>query len=317
MLEYLHNHKDFSSLIRILAEEKNMEPGLIEKDYWIMHVLHGLKKQGFQFELKGGTSLSKGYKIIHRLSEDIDIHIKPPTKLEINENPKNVNKNNAEKRKSFYDWLATEIKIPGITSIVRDTAFDEEIYYRSGGIRLHYENKVDKVEGMKEGILLEAGFDDVTPNSSMTISSWALDRAEELKVEIIDNRALDVICYHPGYTFVEKLQTIATKYRNYTDGEKKGVVNFMRQYYDVYCLLESENVLSFIGTKEYLAHKEKRFSKIDLEVPISKNEAFLLSSEKVRNEFAARYKTTAALYYEGQPDFEKLINRIAIHIEKL
>jgi len=316
MPEYLHNHKEFASLINILANERNIEPGLIEKDYWIMHVLYGLKKQGFQFELKGGTSLSKGYKLINRFSEDIDIHIKPDSKFEINENPKNTNKNNAAKRKAFYDSLAIEIKIPGITSILRDTAFDEETTYRSGGIRLNYENKVDKVGAMKEGILLEAGFDDVTPNKTITISSWAYDRAVESKVEIIDNRALDIICYHPGYTLVEKLQTIATKFRNEQSKGVKGV-NFMRQYYDVYCLLGSPEVIEFIGSEEYLAHKEKRFPTVDFEIPISKNEAFLLSSPEIRANFAARYKTTAALYYQGQPAFDELIERIAKHIEKM
>ena len=49
MPDYLHNHKDFSDLIKIVAEEKGIEPGLVEKDYWIMHVLYGLKKQKFQF----------------------------------------------------------------------------------------------------------------------------------------------------------------------------------------------------------------------------------------------------------------------------
>ena len=67
MSNYIHDHKDFAALINILAEEKKIEPGLIETDYWIMHVLFGLKKQAFHFELKGGTSLSKGFKIIDRL----------------------------------------------------------------------------------------------------------------------------------------------------------------------------------------------------------------------------------------------------------
>ena len=260
--------------------------------------------------------MSKGYKLINRFSEDIDIHIKPPEKFNINENPKNTNKNNAAKRKSFYDWLTAEIKVPGITSKVRDTAFDEETTYRSGGIRLHYENKVDKVGAMKEGVLLEAGFDDVTPNKTITISSWAYDKALESKVEIIDNRALDIICYHPGYTLVEKLQTIATKFRNEQTSGNKGV-NFMRQYYDVYCLLGSQEVLKFIGTPEYLKHKEKRFPTVDYEIPIHKNEAFLLSSKEIRADFTARYKTTAALYYQGQPTFDDLMERIAKHINKL
>ena len=76
MAGYLHQHPEFRELLRILESEIDIQAGLIEKDYWIMHVLHGLKSQGYDFELKGGTSLSKGYKIIERFSEDIDIHIK-------------------------------------------------------------------------------------------------------------------------------------------------------------------------------------------------------------------------------------------------
>lgn len=66
MPDYLHNHKDFAALLRIVGSEMNIEPGLVEKDYWIMHVLYGLKQQGYQFELKDGTSLSKEYGNIHR-----------------------------------------------------------------------------------------------------------------------------------------------------------------------------------------------------------------------------------------------------------
>ncbi len=317
MPDYLHNHKEFVALIQIVADEKKLELGLVEKDHWIMHVLYGLKKQGYEFELKGGTSLSKGYKLIHRFSEDIDIHIKPPTELGINENPKNTKPKNALKRKAFYDTLANEIKIPDIVAIVRDIEFDDRDYYRSGGIRLKYENKVDIVKGMKEGILLEAGFDDVTPNKTITISSWAYDRAIEANVDLIDNRAFDIACYHPGYTLVEKLQTIATKYRNEQNDKGKKGINFMRQYYDVYCLLESAEVVSFIGTEEYLIHKEKRFPKLDFEIPINKNEAFFLSSPEIRADFTARYKSSASLYYQGQPAFDDLIKRITIYIDRL
>ena len=171
MPDYLHNHKNFRDLLRIVGAELSIEPGLVEKDYWIMHVLYGLKNQGFQFELKGGTSLSKGYGIIHRFSEDIDIHIKPPVEMEINENPNNNKPKNIQKRKDFYDGLVNEIKVYGIISIVRDEEFDDKRQYRSGGIRLHYESLTEPVDGAKEAILLEVGFDTVTPNNPVTISS--------------------------------------------------------------------------------------------------------------------------------------------------
>jgi hypothetical protein len=147
----------YSNIFSLIgAEENSILPGLVEKDYWIMHVLWGLKLQNFQFELKGGTSLSKGYKIIDRFSEDIDIHIKSEASFGINENPKNSNPKNVQARKDFYDWLAQNLKIDGITSINRDHAFDDEIAYRSDGIRLNYQSKTGAIEGVKEGILFQS-----------------------------------------------------------------------------------------------------------------------------------------------------------------
>lgn len=315
--DYLHDHKNFSDLLHILEEETNIQAGLIEKDYWIMHVLYGLKKQGFDFELKGGTSLSKGYKIIDRFSEDIDIHIKPPANLNVDVNPSKIKAKSVESRKNYYDWLARSIKIDGIVSIKRDHAFDDMNYYRSGGIRLFYESKTTSIEGVKEGVLLETGFDTVTPNTKLTISSWAFDKAKEIEaIEIIDNRAFEINCYHPGYTFVEKLQTIATKFRQeQSDGIDRP--NYMRQYYDVYCLLGNEEVQKFIGTDEYEIHKRARFPKQDLVIPIAGNEAFLLDTPQLKEAFRKRYSNTAALYYRGQPDLDELLDRIKMYIDKL
>jgi hypothetical protein len=313
---YLHNHKDFASLLAILESETGIMAGLIEKDYWIMHVLYGLNELEFDFELKGGTSLSKGYQIINRFSEDIDIHIKPPLSFGINENPKNIKPNNVNARKSFYDWLATTIKIEGVISVDRDTAFDDLVYYRSGGIRLNYNSEIEKIEGVKQGILLEAGFDTVTPNKKITISSWAYERTKQASIDIIDNRALDVRCYHPGYTFVEKLQTIATKFRQ-EQADEKSRPNFMRQYYDIYCLLGNADVQRFVGTKEYEAHKLERFPKQDLITPLSENEALLLNDTDLRAEYRKRYEDTKALYYTGQPDFEEILKKIKDNLSRL
>ncbi|MBP4141984.1 nucleotidyl transferase AbiEii/AbiGii toxin family protein [Flavobacterium sp. P4023] len=316
MSDYLHNHKDFSALLRIVGQEMNIEPILVEKDYWIMHVLYGLKQLGFNFELKGGTSLSKGYKIIKRFSEDIDIHITPPAEMGINENPKNNKPRNIEARKKFYNWLADTIKMNGISSTERDTDFDDTEAYRSGGIRLYYNSYTEPMKGIKEGILLEAGFDKVTPNNTINISSWAYDKAVQQKVDVIDNRAIEIICYHPGYTFVEKLQTIATKFRQeQQSGEERQ--NLMRQYYDVFSLLKNEKVQGFIGTDEYKAHKIERFPKVDYNLPIVENEAFLLTDEELRNRFRSRYEKTAALYYNGQPNFDEMLAEISKWVGKL
>lgn len=314
---YLHDHPDFSDLLRIIGDEMSILPGLVEKDYWIMHVLYGLKELKYDFELKGGTSLSKGYGIIDRFSEDIDIHIKPPPFFNINENPNNTKPANIGARKKFYDWLATDIKIPGILSQRRDEIFDDPKYYRSGGIRLFYTTFTEPIEGVKDGILLEAGFDDVTPNHKLTISSWAYEKASKIsEINIIDNRAKEIICYDQGYTFVEKLQTIATKFRKEQSGDSERP-NFMRQYYDIYSLLDDPYVQSFIGTDAYHAHKKKRFPKADYEIPVNNNDAFLLADKDIRADFTKRYNSTAALYYKGQPPFDDLLKRIGEYIDRL
>ncbi|MGH9810231.1 MAG: nucleotidyl transferase AbiEii/AbiGii toxin family protein, partial [Terriglobia bacterium] len=67
---------------------------------------------------------------------------------------------------------------------------------------------------------------------------------------MIDNRAKGVPCYDPGYTFVEKLQTVSTKFRQ-QQVSKESPVGFMRHYYDIYSLLQRPEVQKFIGTEEY------------------------------------------------------------------
>lgn len=313
---YLHEHPEFAGLLRILNQQTGIDEYLIEKDYWIMHVLHGLKKHGFQFELKGGTSLSKGFKLIDRFSEDIDIHIQPPPALRINENPGNCSNKNVKARSDYFDWLASQIRIAGIVKVTRDHEFDNECF-TSAGIRLHYESKTLAIPGVKDGILLEAGFDKVTPNQTVDIGSWALDHALKTgEVKIADNTAKDIICYNPEYTFVEKLQTIATKFRV---EQKTGIEskNYMRQYYDVYCLLADERVRAFIGTEAYQQHKQLRFPKDDHAIAINANEAFLLSNPGIRQRFADRYNSTRGLYYQGQPAFSDILARIHQYIDLL
>src|SRR5882672_2156308 len=198
--DYLHNHKQFPDLIRIVAEQKGIDPALVEKDYWIMHCLYGLQKLGMKFELKGGTSLSKGFQIINRFSEDIDIRIDPPAELQVKTGRNQTKPTQVQSRKDFYDWLAKTIRIDGIDKVQRDTAFDNKDFF-SGGVRLFYKSFTEPVEDLKDGVLLEAGFDDVTPNAAKDISSWAYDYAAT-KVTIIDNRAKGVACYDPGHTLV-------------------------------------------------------------------------------------------------------------------
>jgi hypothetical protein len=170
------------------------------------------------------------------------------------------------------------------------------------------------VPDLKDGVLLEAGFDTVTPNVPKDISSWAYDYAAT-RVEIIDNRAFAVTCYLPGYTLVEKLQTISTKFRlQQKSGESPADV--MRHYYDVYCLLDRPEVQQFIGSDDYKAHKERRFRGGD-NPDITKNEAFILTDAAVRAEYKKAYAQTSGLYYRGKPAVSDILARIAANAARL
>lgn len=321
---YLHNHPNFKDLIELTAKEQGIyDPYLVEKDYWIMHCLYGLSMFGLKMELKGGTSLSKAYKVIHRFSEDIDIKIEPEESrvgFEVYFGKNHDRAKHRESKKNYFDWLALNLEgtIDGITSVVRDVSFDDE-KYRNGGIRLFYETRFTPVEGLKEGILLEVGFDKTTPNKQIDISSWAYDKGviSLPNKTLIDNRALQISCYDPRYTFVEKLQAVVTKYSFYKEGKKDGKlpVNFLRHYYDLYCLLELNEVKEFIGTSEYEDYKKERFRNYD--TAIKNCDGFTLKDANDREVFKLNYAKSSSLYYKGQVDFDKILSRFSEYLEKL
>lgn len=311
---FLHQHPIFDELISQLARSLKVYPYLVEKDYWLMHCLWGLQQQGWKFEMKGGTSLSKGYGIIDRFSEDIDIRFEPPAELELRTGKNHDKPAHLVARKAFFDWLSSHIQIPGLVGITRETDYDDRSY-RNGGIVLEYPSVTQQLAGAKSGILLEVGFDVTAPNSPRTISSWALDAALNAKIAVVDNRAVDVACYAPGYTFVEKLQTISTKFRKQQEAHDFPK-NFLRHYYDIYCLLGNEAVQTFIGTDAYHAHKQVRFPKADNQ-HIASNEAFLLSDPQTHALYQREYEKTEALYFKGQIPYGEILARIQQYIERL
>jgi hypothetical protein len=114
---------------------------------------------------------------------------------------------------------------------------------------------------------------------------------------------------------VEKLQTISTKFRKQQEtGDFP--VNFMRHYYDVYCLLKRSEVQAFIGTEAYKAHKQKRFPKADNQT-ITENEAFILSDPNTRALYKKAYADSNALYYTDKPTFEQILSAIEASAKRL
>jgi predicted nucleotidyltransferase component of viral defense system len=70
-------------LVEALAGDLGTTPGLVEKDWHFVRAIGAIAKvdpAGMLPAFSGGTSLSKGWELIKRFSEDIDFKVgEPPT----------------------------------------------------------------------------------------------------------------------------------------------------------------------------------------------------------------------------------------------
>lgn len=70
----LADRPDFREAIGAAAGELHIPAPIVEKDYWVTQALRASRESHpDDWILEGGTSLSKGYRLIQRFSEDIDV----------------------------------------------------------------------------------------------------------------------------------------------------------------------------------------------------------------------------------------------------
>jgi predicted nucleotidyltransferase component of viral defense system len=71
---------EVQALAQRLEDETGIPASHVEKDFWVTEVLRGVvveaTTQGVEVVFKGGTSLSKAFRIIERFSEDVDVLVR-------------------------------------------------------------------------------------------------------------------------------------------------------------------------------------------------------------------------------------------------
>jgi hypothetical protein len=74
---YTIDKEEKVAIFNAIATEKGMTPFAVEKDWWVSWTLEIIFRMDISKHLvfKGGTSLSKAWKLINRFSEDIDLAI--------------------------------------------------------------------------------------------------------------------------------------------------------------------------------------------------------------------------------------------------
>ena len=198
-MSFVHDDPDWVDLVTIVAASKGMPVGMIEKDYWVTHALWAILAQGFEVWFKGGTSLSKGFALIERFSEDIDVRIDAGTsglsdpKLSWrNEKPTGISE-----RDRWFDSLGAAFAIPSCETKRNPAGSDDRI--RSAWFEVNYPKRHtgSLPASMRPFVLLEVGRARVVPYVERALSSWVHDHLEATgEGSFTDNRPKNVRCIH-------------------------------------------------------------------------------------------------------------------------
>lgn len=173
-MKFVHDDSDFDALLRIVADKRKISVGLVEKDYWVTHVLWALQDAGFGLWFKGGTSLSKGFGLIDRFSEDLDLKLEPGVVpgIPAATDWKRESAKAVATREAHLRSLAAAVVIPGARVTLDEPLVDE--LWRSANIRVEYPgNHLESLSGvLKPFVLLEIGSARVTPFVACDMSAF-------------------------------------------------------------------------------------------------------------------------------------------------
>lgn len=217
----------------LAAAALGLSEELIEKDFWVTEVLRVLQTppDGIAVIFKGGTSLSKGFRLIRRMSEDVDI-------LLLGEGFSNTQRDQA--LQALTDQVAAHLGL---------TAGQERVERgRKMVTRFSYSDRPMLVGSA--GVLLELGFrGHPEPSRSVTMTSYLADYVatrrdrETIVYEELDPIRLDLLA--PERTLLEKIFALHVAATNFVANPDE-LSRLARYYYDVKMLLDNGNVCSSI-----------------------------------------------------------------------
>jgi hypothetical protein len=247
----LFEHPDFVQAILSAAEHfraEELRPALIEKDYYVTEALRIIAQTaGNKVMFKGGTSLSKGWNLIQRFSEDIDLFLDPrafdPT----------LGKRQVDREvKKLRDAVASH---PALALL------PDESRTSGGAGRADYFSYAQQFGGPGEvvnRVLLESGTASgrepkVTVELRSFLSRFLAETGATLDTEDEAPFLMDLL--HFRRTFVEKMFTIHSKIEICKrDGTQLGP--YARHYYDLYQLSMQQEVVDMLNSSEYATIKQ-------------------------------------------------------------
>jgi hypothetical protein len=299
-VKFLHEDPEWGDLLGIVASVTGKQVAFVEKDYWVTHALWALDVQGFDLWFKGGTSLSKGFSLIERFSEDLDLRLDAgrvpgltnPVLPWDDPNKKRRAKGTAE-RDLWFDALNATVDIPGCT--IRRNPLGSDDRVRSAWLEVLYPILHAELlpSEMRPFVLLEVGQARIVPSVQRSVSSWVHDhlRARGQLDGVVDNRPAAVRCVHPMVTCLEKLDAIARKFDNH-----KAAADFVRHYEDAAHIVEHRDSLPEfeLGLHGLVARLDDEDGK---RMPSSSHAAFNLTDDRRWHELEVAWGAIGPMYW--------------------
>jgi len=239
-------HQDqelFKELIDATALHLNLPYLYIEKDYWVTYVLKNLANSEYSdiAIFKGGTSLSKAYKIIERFSEDIDLAVITDGK-------------GSNEIKKLIKKIEVAILDDNFTALPKHEQNSKGSQFRK---TVHDYMKLEDGDfgHATESIILELNsFAHPHPFEAKEISTYISDFLLTTAPTMIEEYFLEpfnVNVLNYKRTFCEKISAVArASYES--DDEYTQLKEKIRHFYDIYFLMNEPEIDSFLYSNDFV-----------------------------------------------------------------
>jgi len=296
-MSFVHDDSEFRALLTQVSAETGIAAALVEKDYWITHSLWALHETRLAIWFKGGTSLSKGFGIIERFSEDLDLMIERGgvTTLPEVTNWASTNKGPTAQRRAFYEGLPAAFAIGGVS--VELDAQRQDKYARAADYVCRYPGAhvTGLPSAMSPFVRFEVGRARVVPFARMPITSFVHDHLARLGMsdDFADNRPRAVRCVHPIVTLLEKLDALSRRYSR----EAFEADGFVRHYEDAARIVLALDRLPPFETSPLALAEDMLAEKGIAALPSADDPSLVLDDTKKRASVERAYTKIAPMFW--------------------
>lgn len=321
-------------MIQAVSEAMKIDEVSAEKDWWVTATLYAVFHTSLSEYLlfKGGTSLSKGWNIINRFSEDIDLALSRDFFLKVKELSCATCTSNAQihnLREKAQDFLLGEFKqeladeFKEMDLDVKVTG-DNEVLDEHGTPRKVPHDKDPSVIYIQYPSLYDTATSYAVPTIKIEVSVLSMSepfemrRISSLVEQIYDGEDVDsdivqtVRTVSPTRTFLEKAFLLCEEYQK----EEPRTHRMTRHFYDLEKLMQTpygEKALSDASLYREIVEHRKKFYHVgyvnyDNDLP---NNIQLVPNDGLMSAYEDDYNEMRSSFIYGQSlSFEELMQRM-------